>query len=45
MMQDKVTGIDVIKALYKSGFEEEADMVLSMLNKDYLAIIFKPQPY
>jgi len=40
MMQDKVTGIDVIKALHKSGFEEEAEMVLSMLKQrlsgDYL---------
>lgn len=40
MMEEKVTGIDVIKALHKSGFTEEAEMVLNMLKQrlsgDYL---------
>lgn len=40
MMQDKITSIDVIKALHQSGFEEEAQMVLNMLKQrlsgDYL---------
>lgn len=40
MMEDKITGIDIIKALHKEGFLEEADMILSMLKQrlsgDYL---------
>jgi propanediol dehydratase large subunit len=40
MMEDKITGIDIIKALHKAGFLEEADMILSMLKQrlsgDYL---------
>ncbi|MFP4697832.1 MAG: propanediol/glycerol family dehydratase large subunit [Eubacteriales bacterium] len=40
MMEEKVTGIDVIKSLHKSGFTEEAEMVLNMLKQrlsgDYL---------
>ncbi len=33
MMREKVTGIDIIKALHKSGFTEEAEMVLNMLKQ------------
>lgn len=40
MMEDKVTGIDVIQALHKAGFIEEAEMILNMLKQrlsgDYL---------
>ncbi len=33
MMNDKITGIDIIKALHKEGFEEEAEMILKMLKQ------------
>lgn len=40
MMKDKITGLDIIKALEKTGFHEEAQMVLEMLKQrlsgDYL---------
>lgn len=40
MMKDKITGIDVIKALEKAGFNDEAQMILNMLKQrlsgDYL---------
>lgn len=40
LMEDKLTGIDVIKALHKAGFIDEAEMILQMLKQrlsgDYL---------
>ncbi len=33
MMNDKITGIDIIKALHTTGFEEEAEMILNMLKQ------------
>lgn len=40
MMKDKITGIDIIKALEKAGFNNEAQMILNMLKQrlsgDYL---------